>query len=205
MSTFFVIEGVAGSGKTTHIEHLKSLYPDAVFTREPGGTTFGEQARTLLFDHAKDIDPISQLYLVHAGRWQNIIEHIAPALAAGKTVFCDRFQLSTYAFQVASNNRYDLLPHLLETQAQFLEAGVNPHYIFLDAKPEDTLERLKGREGNDYFDDLGLEFHTMIYQGYQEGIAELGLPCTIIDATKPLEEVQQDVVKTVKELIQQNQ
>ena len=201
MSKFIVIEGVGGSGKTTQIERLKAKYPDAVFVREPGGTTGGEAIRELLFAQAGNLDPVAQLYLAHAGRWQNIIENIAPALEADKMVFCDRFQLSSYAFQVYMSGRDDVLEHLLETQAQFLYVGVNPHYIFLDISPEESFRRLEGqREGDtDTFDQQSMDYQNRIYQGYKQGIQELGLSCTVVDATQDIDAVSADVDKAIQE------
>lgn len=200
MSKFIVIEGVGGSGKTTQIERLKHKYPEAVFVREPGGTTGGEAIRELLFAEAGNLDPVAQLYLVHAGRWQNIIENIAPALEEGKIVFGDRFQLSSYTYQVFLSGRDDVLEHLLETQAQFLYVGVNPHYIFLDISPEESFKRLEGnREGDtDTFDQQSMDYQNRIYQGYKQGIQEMGLSCTVIDASQDIDTVSRAVDEAIE-------
>jgi dTMP kinase len=199
MSKFIVIEGVGGSGKTTQIERLKAKHPDAVFVREPGGTTAGEEIRELLFAQVGNLDPVAQLYLVHAARWQNVIENIAPALEEGKVVFCDRFQLSTFAYQVFLSGRDDVLEHLLETQAQFLYVGVNPHYIFLDISPEESFKRLEGsRDGDtDTFDQESMDYQNRIYQGYKQGIQEMGLSCTVIDASQDIDTVSAAVDKAI--------
>lgn len=203
MSKFIVIEGVGGSGKTTQIERLKAQYPDAVFVREPGGTEAGEEIRELLFAQAGNLDPVAQLYLVHAARWQNVIENIAPALEAGKTVFCDRFQLSTFAYQVYTAGRDDVLEHLLETQAQFLTVGINPHYIFLDIAPEESFKRLEGNreDDTDSFDQQSMDFQNRIYQGYKQALGELGVPHTVVDATQDVDAVTADVLEAVKEAL----
>ena len=38
-------EGVDGVGKTTQINMLKQIYPDAITTKEPGGTELGMMIR----------------------------------------------------------------------------------------------------------------------------------------------------------------
>lgn len=206
MSKFIVIEGVGGAGKTTQIEKLKEKYPDAVFAREPGGTEAGEKIRNLLFEQLDNLDPVAQLYLVHAARWQNIIENILPALEAGKLVICDRFQLSTFAYQVYPSGREDVLEHILETQAQFLAATINPHYIFLDVSPELAAQRIAtGREDdNDTFDSKPSDFQELTYQGYKQGLVELALPHTNIDASQDIESVTRAVHQAIEEVISQD-
>ena len=204
MSNFFVIEGCGGSGKTTQIEALREKYPNALFIREPGGTVPGEDMRELLFKHVEVLDPIAQLYLVHAARWQNVIENILPALEAGQVVICDRFQLSTFAYQVFPFGREDVLEHLLETQAQFLNIGINPHYIFLDIDPEESFKRIqKGREGDtDTFDTMAMDFQKGIYNGYKQGVVEMGVNYSRIDASQSIEEVTKEVYKVVETELQ---
>ena len=206
MSKFIVIEGVGGAGKTTQIENLKKQYPDALFVREPGGTIPGEDIRDVLFKHVKNLDPIAQLYLVHSARWQNVIENILPALERDQIVICDRFQLSTFAYQVFPSSRDDVMEHMLETQAQFLAIGLQPHYIFLDVEPEISMKRIEtGREDdNDSFDDMALDFHNMTYQGYKQGITEMGLSCSVIDAGQNIDAVTKDVQQAVKDVIAEN-
>lgn len=203
MSKFIVIEGGGGAGKSTQIEKLKQKYPDALFVREPGGTVPGEDMRELLFKHAKALDPIAQLYLVHAARWQNVIENILPALERGQMVICDRFQLSTFAYQVYTHGHDHLMDHMLETQAQFLHVDVNPHYIFLDISPEESMTRIAtGREDDtDTFDEMGMEFQKMIYQGYQQGLVEMGVNHTIVDARQDIDTVFSDVVAAIEQEI----
>ena len=203
MSKFIVIEGVGGAGKTTQIENLKKKYPDALFLREPGGTVPGEDIRNLLFKHVKEMDPIAQLYLVHSARWQNVIENIMPALEAGRMVVCDRFQLSTFAYQVFPSGREDVLEHMLETQAQFLSVGLNPHYVFLDVEPEISMKRIEtGREDdNDSFDDMKMDFHNMTYQGYKQGLVEMGLQCDVVDASQDIEQVSKDILDAVSRVL----
>lgn len=202
MSKFIVLEGITGSGKSIQIEQLQIIYPDAVFTRTPGGTISGEKMRELLFSEADNLDPITQLYVVHASRWQNIVENIAPALLAGQHVFCDRFQLSTFAYQVYQSGREDVMEHLLETQAQFLNVGINPHYIFLDIEPAETLSRINDRIDNDTFDEKDSDFHQSIYNGYKQGLAELGIDYTVVDARGSVEDVTARVRQAVRDVIE---
>src|ERR1700709_2441944 len=92
-----------GAGKSTHIKAVAARLRDSgatvVCTREPGGTPLAEQMRQLVL-HAP-MDSVTEALLVFAARRDHIREIIAPALAAGHTVLCDRFTDATFAYQGA--------------------------------------------------------------------------------------------------------
>lgn len=101
---FLVFEGIDGSGKTTQLrrtkEYLEAEGFSVVMTREPGGTAIGEKIRSLLLDpENKAMDDRCELLLYGAARAQHLSEVISPALKEGKAVLCDRFSLSTVAYQ----------------------------------------------------------------------------------------------------------
>lgn len=101
---FIVFEGIDGSGKTTQLkrtkEYLADRGRDVVETREPGGTAISESIREMLLNPVnKNMSAECELLLYSAARAQHIAEVIAPALKEGKAVLCDRFSLSTIAYQ----------------------------------------------------------------------------------------------------------
>ena len=101
---FITFEGLDGSGKSTQIEKLaRSLRAHGLsvtVTREPGGTAAGEKIREVLLHSATaGLSPLTEMALMFASRAQHIHEVIQPALAAGRTVLCDRFTDSTEAYQ----------------------------------------------------------------------------------------------------------
>ncbi|MFT5574156.1 MAG: dTMP kinase, partial [Cryomorphaceae bacterium] len=102
--SFITIEGQDGAGKSTNVEvvqaYLQQHDIDFVHTREPGGTTFGEQVRDLLLGSGDDsLGEMAELLLVFAARAEHIKQVIEPALSQGKWVLCDRFTDATYAYQ----------------------------------------------------------------------------------------------------------
>lgn len=105
---FITVEGGEGAGKTTLIKKLKAYFIDCgydvVVTREPGGTTLGDQIRQWVLNHntTLKIDAKAELLLFLAARAQHIHEVISPAIEAGKIVICDRFNDSTVAYQGAA-------------------------------------------------------------------------------------------------------
>ena len=101
---FITLEGGEGAGKSTLLAGLRDHFArrgvDVLQTREPGGTPLGEAVRTIVLDAAqRGIVAEAELLLMFASRAQLVRERIAPALAAGQWVLCDRFADASYAYQ----------------------------------------------------------------------------------------------------------
>lgn len=100
---FISFEGIDGAGKSTHIDAFRNLtqerYPDkeVVMTREPGGTTLGEQLRNLLLDTPMNLE--TEALLMFAARREHLAQVIEPALVSGKIVISDRFTDASFAYQ----------------------------------------------------------------------------------------------------------
>lgn len=96
LGQFIVVEGLEGAGKTNAIEIIKKFLatrvPHVVVTREPGGTSFGEQLRALIKEKTTDaavIDSRAELLIMYASRVQLVEEIIKPALSRGDWVLSD--------------------------------------------------------------------------------------------------------------------
>ena len=100
---FISFEGTEGVGKSTLIANVAAYLTaqgiDFIQTREPGGSPFAEQLRTMLLDPATTMTEDSELLLMFAARADHVAQVILPALAQGKWVLCDRFTDSTIAYQ----------------------------------------------------------------------------------------------------------
>ncbi|NDG38824.1 MAG: dTMP kinase [Betaproteobacteria bacterium] len=98
---FISFEGIDGAGKSSHIEALATWLRDrgrvVLLTREPGGTALAESLRELFLQH--EMDALTEALLVFAGRRDHLRAVIAPALARGELVLCDRFTDATFAYQ----------------------------------------------------------------------------------------------------------
>ena len=104
MSGLFIsFEGIDGAGKSTHIaalaQALEAQGRAVTLTREPGGTPLAEALRTMVLNDP--MDALTESLLVFAARRDHIVRVIAPALAQGKVVVCDRFTDATFAYQGA--------------------------------------------------------------------------------------------------------
>ncbi|MGD6639300.1 dTMP kinase, partial [Xanthomonas citri pv. citri] len=100
---FITFEGIDGAGKSSHIEAVAEVLRLAgctvTVTREPGGTKLAEALRALLLHEA--MDALTESLVVFAGRRDHLRTVIAPALARGEVVLCDRFTDATFAYQGA--------------------------------------------------------------------------------------------------------
>ncbi|MCE7074476.1 dTMP kinase, partial [Bordetella bronchiseptica] len=98
---FITLEGVDGAGKSTHtawmVQALRDLGLTVLATREPGGTPVGEKLRELLLSEPMALE--TETLLMFAARCEHVREVIAPALARGEWVVCDRFTDASYAYQ----------------------------------------------------------------------------------------------------------
>ena len=100
-SRFISFEGIDGAGKSTHIAAVAAWFEQrgatVELTREPGGTPLAETLRGLVL--SQPMDAMTEVLLMFAGRRDHIVHRIQPALAQGKTVLCDRFTDSSFAYQ----------------------------------------------------------------------------------------------------------
>lgn len=125
---FITFEGGEGAGKSTHIrflaEALEEHGREVLCLREPGGTAVGEQLRSIVLDPENAaLSDEAELLIYEAARAQIVSEVIAPALARGAVVLCDRFYDSTIAYQVFGRG---LDRSFVEAANEFACQGVHP-------------------------------------------------------------------------------
>jgi dTMP kinase len=197
---FIVLEGGEGSGKSVMMDKLKGvLPPGTVFTRDPGGVSIGEEVRRLVLgQESRGIDAATELLLFMAARAQLVAELIAPALEEGKNIICDRFILSSIAYQVYGRQKMEYLPLVKEVFTAINQGCIPDTTVFLDVSPEVGLQRVHMRmQALNRFDEEALTFHQRIREGYQKHLNDYG-KSVVIDANRTLEEVWTDVQNAVQ-------
>jgi len=200
---FITVEGGEGVGKSTNIAFLEKQLVgrgvDLVVTREPGGSSLGERVRQLLLAVDEEaIDAMAELLLVFAARAQHISTLIEPTLAAGKWVLCDRFTDATYAYQCGGRGIDRATVSALE---QLVQGEVRPDCtLLLDAPVSTGMARAQGRGELDRFEREELAFFERVRATYLELAQTSSGRYRIIDASQPLETVQQQLLKVCDEL-----
>jgi len=186
-----VLDGPDGGGKTTQAEaavrFLRAEGVSVVHLRDPGGTRIGERIREILLDRGHDaMQPETEALLYLAARCQLVRERIAPELAAGTSVVCERFIYSTVAYQGA---RGSIRPETLWQLWGLVSPGIEPDLVlFLDIEPEAGLARL--RRDPDRMESLGLDFHRRVHRGFTEMAHSMPHLVEIIAADRPAVEVE---------------
>jgi dTMP kinase len=171
-SRFITFEGIDGAGKSTHVEPLAARLRErgrsVVCTREPGGTPLAEQVRELLLHEA--MDGLAETLLVFAARRDHIERVIAPALARGEIVLCDRFTDATFAYQGHGRGQDLALLAQLETAVQ---GGLQPDVtLWFDIAPARAAERRARARAADRFEAEDLAFFERVRAGYLARMAQ---------------------------------
>ncbi len=205
---FVTFEGTEGSGKTSIIAQIETYFKTKGYpvlcTREPGGIRISEKIRDILLDkNHTEMDPRTEALLFAASRRQHLVEKIAPALAQGMLVLCDRYVDSSLVYQgiarglgveeVFAINKFaieDAMPHLT---------------IFIDVTPDVGLARVfknKNREVN-RLDLEQRDFHKMIYDGYQRLMRDYPDRIVGIAGERPITDVAMDAIRLIEKKLQE--
>ncbi len=201
---FITFEGPDGCGKTTQItllaEYLAGQGYPVCHTREPGGTSIGEQVRKIL--HSQDNQEMvsqAEILLYSASRAQLVAEKIIPALAEGTTVLCDRYYDSTLAYQ-GYGRQLDL--ETLRLITGFATQGLKPDLtLYLDIDPEAGLRRRQIDQAAEWnrLDALELDFHRRVHDGYHRLMETEPERWVKVDAARPVEVIQSEIRQIVIE------
>ena len=193
---FITLEGPEGSGKTSHIPHLVEFLREKGYTvfptREPGGTSIGEQIREVIHDLKNvEMHPRTETLLYQAARAQIVEQVIRPRLAAGEIVLSDRYADSTIAYQ-----GYGHQQNLEQVRAliRYATGGLVPDLtILLDLDVEVGLKRKTRQDEWNRLDAYTVDFHRRVRAGYLEMVQLEPARWSVVDAGQPWEQVQADL------------
>lgn len=200
-SGFFVtLEGPDGSGKSTQANLLGAALQAAGYattvTREPGGTRLGEAVREILL-HSADLapGPVADALLFSAARAQHVEEVIAPALARGDVVVCDRFLDSTLVYQgYAAGLPLEELREL----GRFAVGDLTPDMtVLVDLPIEQGLGRKTGNEVTRFEERHDHAYHQRVREGFLALAASEPGRFVIVDGARVREAVAADIRKAV--------
>lgn len=210
MSLLITFEGVEGSGKTSQLQILNNILRlrgyETLVTREPGGTPLGDEIRKILLDATNlGMSSLCELLLYAANRAQHIMQIIEPALKGGKIVLCDRFVDATLAYQGFGRGiSLDLINNVNALTIQ----KVKPHLtLLLDCEPKlglkragERMARMEKEYREDRFENEPIDFHNRVRKGYLELARGESERIVVIDASRDIESVHQEIVGHVLKL-----
>jgi dTMP kinase len=192
---FLVLEGVEGSGKTTQrallTDWLERQGLEYTATREPGGTATGEAIRRILLESPHVVER-AELLLFLAARAAVVDEVVRPALAEGRIVVADRFDLSTLAYQ-GHGRGLDLAA--VRSANRLATGGLEPDLtIVLDVPAAVGLDRLSSRPGGrDRIEGEGESFLARVAEAYRL-LAQLEARVACVDGRRTPDRVHAEIV-----------
>jgi dTMP kinase len=204
ITLFITLEGPEGSGKTSHVphlvDHLREMGYTVFSTREPGGTSIGEQIREVIHDlKNQEMHPRTETLLYQAARAQIVEQVIQPRLTAGEIVISDRYYDSTIAYQ-GYGHQQDL--DQVRALVKYATGGLVPDLtILLDLDVEVGLGRKKKDNEWNRLDAYTVEFHKRVRAGYLEMVRAEPDRWVIVDAGRDWQTVQDKLRETIMEFI----
>jgi dTMP kinase len=209
MGLFITFEGPDGSGKTTQVqllaEYLEALGHEVLVTREPGGTSIGDQIRSVLHDvKNSEMTCETEFLLYSASRAQLVRQALLPHLARGGTVLCDRFADSSLAYQ-GYGRELDL--KAIHSITRFATGGLTPDLtVYLDLAVEEGIQRkqaahrIQAGEWN-RLDQQTLDFHRRVHQGYLQIARTDPDRWLVVDAAQSVADTQATIRRRLEELL----
>jgi dTMP kinase len=209
LSLFITFEGPDGSGKSTQIDlvaqYLRQLGYKVLCTREPGGTSIGDQIRDVVHDVANaEMAAQTEVLLYSASRAQLVQQLILPHLNRGGVVLCDRYADSTYAYQ-GHGRQLDF--ETLRLVTRFATQGLVPDLtIYLDLDVEKGLKRkvaanTAGQGEWNRMDQLELAFHERVRAGYLEMARAEPSRWLVVDATASVEALNRTICRRLEQVL----
>ena len=195
---FITLEGGEGAGKSTNVnyvvDHLGKRGIDCVVSREPGGTPLAEELREVLLGvRPEPMEPLTELLLMFAARAQHIAELIAPALASGRWVVCDRFTDASYAYQGGGRG---MDADIIATLERLVQADLRPDLtIYLDLPVATAVVRIADRV-HDRIEREQDAFFDAVRSVYRAR-ANANPRMHIVDASGTLPQVQSEVARVL--------
>jgi dTMP kinase len=185
---YILFEGVDTSGKTTQIELLKKEYPDAIFTKEPGGTKVGLELRSLLLDKGLK-SFVAEMYLFLADRAEHYKEVIKPN--RDKLIVSDRGFVSGIAYALTNHPELDI--NFLLDLNRFALEGDLPDIVFLFKTNKELILSRMSKKSEDAIETRGLEYLLKVQENMQKVLETLDIEYHLIDSSKSIEEIEKEI------------
>tara|TARA_Y100000748_G_scaffold204656_1_gene171318 strand:- start:238 stop:864 length:627 start_codon:yes stop_codon:yes gene_type:complete len=200
---FITIEGIECVGKSTNAKFIENTLNKkgykTLVTREPGGSGVGEKIRNiLLFENKDTISPMTELLLLFAAREKHINEIIKPALRQGIWVICDRFTDASFAYQGFGR---ELGFDKVNALKSLIQKDFEPELTILLDAPLEIITSRRKLNPNDRFESEDKAFFERVRNGYLELANIFDERVKVIDASKNIQEVQDQILILINDLV----
>ncbi len=196
---FITLEGIEGSGKTSSIKSITDILDNKntnyVITREPGGSSIGNELRSILLDPNTEISSEVELMLMLADRKDHVEKVVLPNLEAGNWVISDRFMDSSFAYQGGGRG---LDKETINTFSKNLKFPIPDLTLLFDVPVETSLSRVKARGKLDRFEQEEVAFHNRIREAYLKLAKENISRIKIVDSSQEIERMLKNVEQIIE-------
>ena len=189
---YILFEGIDGAGKSTQIARLAAAFPQAIVTKEPGGTKLGENLREILLKE-NDLDKRAEILLFLADRAEHFGKIIKPNL--DKMILSDRGFVSGMAYALAGGNFS--FEELLSLNKFALQGNFPQKIVFFKADENTLRSRLNSRAQMDGIEARGFEYLIKVQDAMEEILQKLGVRYVTIDAAWD----EEKITNLIKEFI----
>ncbi len=198
---FIAFEGCEGAGKSTQMrllsEYLTARGVEHVITREPGGGEISEAIRKIILNGKfTAMTDECEALLYAAARVQHLADTVAPALESGKTVLCDRYIFSSFAYQGSGRGLSEKF--LRDINAYAMEKFMPDVTLFLNISPASAFRRKHGADENDRIEQAGEAFHRKVYEGYLELLRTFPDKLIAVDCSGTKKETSQRILSILR-------
>jgi len=188
---YIAFEGIDTVGKSTQIARLAQKFPDAIVTKEPGGTPLGKKIRTILLDEG-EVEAKAEILLFLADRAEHTERIIRPNL--GRMILSDRSFISGIAYaHVHEGIAIDTLLQL----NRFATSNLLPDRIVLFTIDEATLQSRLGAKSHDAIEMRGTSYMMEVQQTMEQIVDALEIDHIKIDATAPMDAITDQLINYI--------
>lgn len=200
---FIAFEGADGCGKSTQVrllaDYLEDLGADVLLTREPGGCPVAEEIREIVLSKdEKKMEAVTEAMLYAAARAEHVRQVIKPALESGRLVLCDRYLLSSLAYQ--GYGRQLGAEAVRKINEPAVDGCLPDITIFINVPPEYAFKRMNEQKVHDRLEREEMPFHERVFHGFVElSKSENVLP---IDAQGTKEETHEIIKQKIMPILE---
>ena len=189
---YVIFEGIDGAGKSTQIARLAAAFPQAIVTKEPGGTKLGENLREILLKE-NDLDKRAEILLFLADRAEHSGKIIKPN--SDKMILSDRGFVSGMAYALAGGNFS--FEELLSLNKFALQGNFPQKIVFFKADESTLRSRLGSRTQMDGIEARGFAYLLRVQDAMEEILQKLDVRYVTIDAAWD----EEKIMNLIKEFI----